>query len=102
MAIKVIDLDKIEHNLKNQATNEAKILGELNSKNVERVPKLFEIEQHPTKKTISMVMELAHHDLFDEITPNMGRGKHEWVRNTLKEILQAIHPLHQNGRFNDI
>ena len=44
-----------------------------------------------------MVMELAHHDLFDEITPHMGLGKHEWVRNTFKEILQAINPLHKIG-----
>uniref|UniRef100_A0A914KQJ3 Protein kinase domain-containing protein n=1 Tax=Meloidogyne incognita TaxID=6306 RepID=A0A914KQJ3_MELIC len=97
MALKVVDLEKIEHKQRNQATNEAKILGELNQKKVERIPKLFEIEQHPTNKTISMVMELAHHDLFDEITPHMGQGKHEWVRNTFKEILQAINPLHKMG-----
>ena len=48
-----------------------------------------------------MVLELAHHDLFDEITPNMGRGKHSWVRQTFGDILRALEPVHGNGEKED-
>lgn len=44
-----------------------------------------------------MVLELAHHDLFDEITPKMGRRKFTWVRRTFGDILRALQPVHDNG-----
>jgi hypothetical protein len=47
-----------------------------------------------------MVLELAHHDLFDEVTASYSRGRFNWVRQTFKEILHAIQAVHGNGKWS--
>uniref|UniRef100_A0A183CEN3 Protein kinase domain-containing protein n=1 Tax=Globodera pallida TaxID=36090 RepID=A0A183CEN3_GLOPA len=95
LAIKVVDMAKVEPEKENQLNNEAAILRELNARGVRRIPVLYTMEHNPSK-SMSMVFELADHDLFDEITPKMGRHDHPWVRRTFHDILRAIQPVHAN------
>ncbi|KAL3123432.1 hypothetical protein niasHT_004604 [Heterodera trifolii] len=96
VAIKVVDMNKIEPEKENQLNNEAAILHELKALGVKLIPQLYTMEHSPAK-TMSMVFELAHHDLFDEITPKMGNNDHQWVRRTFYDILRAVRPVHANG-----
>lgn len=41
VAVKVVDMSRIERRMQNQVTNEAHILSELNAKKVDRIPLLY-------------------------------------------------------------